>query len=147
MALSTPAFGNPIVVGGPFRDSWLVAFAAGVLVEACILALLLGRRRFAYVKILCAWLVATTITASLFGGLQALWMGSPFLLFVPGEILIVLAEACAILAICRLRFFQRKDAIQLGMRAATGYSLAINAASLLVSVLIPMGYSVAMRAF
>ena len=58
---------------------------------------------------------------------------NPYLL-VPGEILIILVEALAILKISRLRFFQGSQPSRFRLSTALGYSLTVNFLSFVVSV-------------
>ena len=131
-ALSSPAWGNPIVPPEPFGEGSTYPFIA-LSIEVLVLSLLLARRGFDPMRVFCAWIMVTAMTFFAFFPLLQLSTEKPLLL-LPGEIGIVLIEALAILRISRLRFFRRAGSMRITYGTALGYSLTVNLISLLVSV-------------
>jgi len=135
------AFANPIDPWDHGRFAQVNAVA--LIVEAVVVAALLARRKFAFLRVFAAWLLVTYMTYWYMQGAlnvsAALWdhlYGGPWLSLLALETLVVLIEAWVIVRMSEAKFF-RDSETPFAKGWALTVSVAGNAASLALSLLWP----------
>ena len=112
----------------------------GLLVEAVLIAVILGSKGFDPIRFFFSWGVVTVATFMMLVGCFLLFdhLASPmaqlnygFLLLIVVEAGIVWIEAIALQRMTRIKFFLRRDVAPLRFGQALGYSLLVNVVSFL----------------
>ena len=134
VALPSLALANPSPMAGRYGSF------IGLLVEAVLIAFILGSKGFDPIRFFFSWGVVTVATFMMLVGCFLLFdhLASPmaqlnygFLLLIVVEAGIVWIEAIALQRMTRIKFFQRRDVAPLRFGQALGYSLLVNVVSFL----------------
>ncbi len=142
-ALNSTAHANPIVVGTGFAPPELSALIG----ETLIVALLLSRRKFDFVRILYSWFLITLVTFWVFiAGVAFALTGlfeivpeplskTPIITVTLIEALIIWVEAKIIMGLSRRNFY-RKSEIPLPKKSALAVSAVANIGSIIIGAIL-----------